>query len=331
MPNYTIKGMSLTNKAKTSGQRPAFELRFLCPRFWGIWLGVGLLWIIHLLPLKLQFYAGKTFGLFMYFLATKRRRLAHQNIKLAFPDLSLQQQKKLLKEHFNNLGLAIIETGIVWFGDHRKHPQNPKERRLVTFVGEEHLLDAVARDEGVLILAPHFTHLEISGLFISMLIHFNPVYRPHNNALMDYLIKRGRALPRYNADQSSLEFANPIANSDTRQMLRVLKKGENMILLPDQRYRSKGKVVVPFFNHEAKSNPATSKIAQLTKAQVVPTFTRRTGEFNYEVRFLPPLTGFPSESKETDTIRLHKLYEEEIQANPAQYLWVHNRWDLKDY
>lgn len=321
----------------TSNVKPAspnglqFELRFLCPRFWGIWLGVGLLWLIHLLPVKLQFSLGTGLGDLMYLVARKRRRLAAYNIKLALPNLTLQQQKDLLKEHFTNLGLSVIETGVVWFGHHRKHPQNSKEQKMVTFIGEENLLNAVKSDNGVVILAPHFTHLEMTGLFISMLVHFNPVYRPHNNALMDYLIKRGRALPRFSKEQGQLEFANPIANSDTRQMLRILKKGENMILLPDQRYRSKGKVIVPFFGHAAKSNPATSKIAQITNAQVIPTFTRRTGFFKYEVCFLPALKDFPSESKEADTSRLHELYETEIKANPSQYLWVHNRWDIKKY
>ena len=320
----------MTNRAKPSGQQPAFESRFLCPRFWGIWLGVGLLWFTHLLPLNIQFYIGKALGFLMYALAIKRRRLAKKNIALALPELNPTEQQRILKQHFVNLGLAIIETGIVWFGDHRKHPQAPKESNLVSFVGEEHLLNAVQSDRGVLILAPHFTHLEISGLFISMLINFNPVYRPHNNALMDYLIKRGRALPSFNTESQTIEYAKPIANSNTRQMLKVFQNGENMILLPDQRYRSKGKVIVPFFGHDAKSNPATSKIAQLTQAQVVPTFTRRTNKFKYEVRFLPALKDFPGESKEEDTIRLHKLYEAEIKVNPAEYLWVHNRWDIKE-
>ena len=311
--------------------RPKFEKRFLCPRFWGIWFAIALLWLIHLLPLNAQFYVGKGFGKLFYWFATKRRRLASININLCFPELSTEEKHNLVKEHFANLGLGIIETGIVWFGDHRKHPQTPKEKALVTFIGEEHLLNAVESDQGVLVLAPHFTHLEISGLFVSMLTHFHPVYRPHNNALMDYLIKRGRALPRFNAEQQAIEYANPIANSDTRQMLKVLKRKETMILLPDQRYRSKGRVEVPFMGHMAKSNPATSKIAKLTKCLVVPTFTRRTDKFNYEVRFLPPIKNFPSDDFAADTVRLHQLYETEIRENPAQYLWVHNRWDIKKY
>lgn len=316
---------------KASSHPLQFEKRFLLPQYWGIWFGVGLLWLIHLLPLNIQFSIGKALGKVMYFLAGKRRRLAAYNIQLAFENLSATEQKQLLQQHFQNLGLSIIETGIVWFGSQRRNPTDPKELQLISFKGETHLQAALEKNQGIILLVPHFTHIEMTGLFISMLMHFNPVYRPHNNALMDYLIKRGRALPRFNAETDNIEYANPIANSNTRQMLKVLKAGETMILLPDQRYRSKGKVVVPFFGHAAKSNPATSKIAQLTNALVIPTFTRRLDKFNYEIEFLPALEDFPGESKEQDTIRLHELYEREIRANPAQYLWVHNRWDVKRY
>ena len=133
-----------------------------------------------------------------------------------------------------------------------------------------------------------------------------------------------------NPSTGQLEHITPISKTDTRSMLKILKNGEAMAILTDQRYRKKGRLIVPFFGHDAKSNPAASKIAKLTNCLVVPTFTRRTDSFHYEMSFLPALEDFPSGDSHEDTLRLHQLYEEEIKANPAQYLWVHNRWDIKD-
>jgi len=322
--------MSKSSKPQISAP-VKFEARFLCPRFWGIWFGIGLLWLVHLLPLKAQYQVGIALGKLLYILGKKRRRLAAYNINLCFPSLDETAQAKLVKEHFKNLGLSIIETAIVWWGSHRHKPQAASERELVQYKGLEHVESALASGRGVMFLTPHFTNLEMTGLFISFITKYHPVYRPHNNALMDYLIKKGRAIPTYNSETQQLEAANPISNADTRQMLKVLKRGEHMILLPDQRYRSKNRVEVPFFGHIAKSNPATSKIAKLTNCLVVPTFTRRTEGFKYEVSFLPALDNFPSDDSYADTLRLHQLYEEEIKTNPAQYLWVHNRWDIKKY
>ncbi|WP_029935212.1 lipid A biosynthesis acyltransferase [Thiomicrospira pelophila] len=301
-----------------------FKKQFLCPRYWGIWLGVGLLRLLSFLPYQTKFSLGPALGRVMYWLSGGRRKLARQNIRLAFPNHSDTQTEQLLKDHFASLGISLMETAIVWWGDYRKHPNKGFERNLVHYEGIENLKKAQARGKGVLILAPHFTTLEMTGLFVSFLTHFNAIYRPHDNPLMDYLIAKGRSIPLADG-----RCAHPIANHNTRSMLKVLRKGESMVILPDQRYRARGHVKVPFFGHMTRSNPATSKIAKLTNCAVVPCLTERTTDNRYIVTFLPALENFPSDSAEQDTLRLHAIYEQAIKNNPTQYLWVHNRWDLK--
>jgi len=314
---------------KSTSLYPQFRAGFLCPKYWPLWLGVGLLKTLQLLPFNTQLKVGSWLGKLLFFTAKKRRRIAQQNMHIGFPDLSKSQQYTLLKQHFDNLGISIIEAGIAWWGSHRKHPQASNIKQHFTFKGVEHLEKAQTHGTGVILLTPHFTTVEMLLLGISLVAKLNPVYRPHNDALMDYLIRTGRSAPRINEKTGLQENTNPVANSDTRQMLNVLRRGENIALLPDQRYRSKKKVIVPFLGRDAKSNPATSKIAKLTGCQVVPVFCRRLEGFNYELEFLPALENFPGSSPESDTIRLHHLYENEIKHNPAQYLWVHNRWDIK--
>lgn len=304
---------------------PCFSYRFLLPKYWGIWIGVGLLRVLSFTPLSKKERVGKVLGYLLGKLAPKRKRLALANIQLCFPEKTACEQQQILKEHFESLGIGFMEMGMVWWGDHKKNHAHAKERQLVTFIGEAHLKAAQAKGNGVLILAPHFTTLEVTGLFVSFLTNYHAVYRPHDNPLMDYLIAKGRAI-----QFSDGTHVDPVSNANTRKMLKVLKAGESMTFLPDQRYRAKGHVVVPFFNHDTKSNPATSKIAKLTQCAIVPTFTRRLNHFQYQVEFLPPLKDFPSGDDIADTERLHHLYETEIRNNPAQYLWVHNRWDLKD-
>lgn len=300
---------------------------FLHPKFWGIWLGLGMLKVFSWLPYSAKFSVGRALGKLMFWLAPKRRKIALTNIQIAFPEKSTQQQTNLLKAHFSSLGISIIEMAIVWFGDHKHNHENAFERGLVEFIGHENLQAAQAQGKGVLILAPHFTTLEVTGLFVSFLTNYHAVYRPHDNPLMDYLIAKGRSIQFDNG-----ETVEPVSNSNTRKMLKVLRVGESMTFLPDQRYRAKGSISVPFFDKPCPSNSATSKIAKLTGCAVVPTFTRRIETDNkvyYEVEFLPALTDFPSGDDVADTLRLHQLYEHAIRQAPEQYLWVHNRWDLK--
>jgi KDO2-lipid IV(A) lauroyltransferase len=193
------------------------------------------------------------------------------------------------------------------------------EQQYVQYIGLKNLKDAEAKGKGVLVLAPHFTHLDATTMFISFVTDLYPVYRPNDNPVLEYVMTSGRTVG--NKSDTHIHY------HDTRSIIKALRAGHSLGYLPDQRYRGKGHINVPFFGHPAKSHSATSKIAKMTGCAVVPTFTRRIGT-RYEIHFLPALENFPSGDDFEDTLRLHKLYEEEIRQNPSQYLWVHNRWDL---
>ncbi|CAN8142349.1 Kdo2-lipid IVA lauroyltransferase/acyltransferase [uncultured Thiomicrorhabdus sp.] len=316
----------MTQTSSSKATKPLSGRDFLHPKYWGIWLGVGLLKVFSWLPYNSKFTIGKLLGNMMYWFAPRRRKIATANIQIAFPEKTPDEQKAILKAHFVSLGISFAEMAIIWHGDHKKNHQNAFERSIVRFTGEENLQHALNENKGVLILAPHFTTLEVTGLFVSFLTNYHAVYRPHDNPFMDYLIAQGRSIQFDNG-----ETVEPVSNSSTRQMLKVLKNGGAMTFLPDQKYRAKGSIRVPLFGKNAPSNPATSKISKLTGCAVLPTFTRRIQDkqgIRYEVEFLPALDNFPADDYQ-DTLRLHHLYEDAIRKAPEQYLWVHNRWNLK--
>ena len=311
MRNSTVKPKTLT-----------FERQFLKPKYWPLWLAMGLLRLLALLPHRTKLKLGVPLGDLLFWVAPRRRRIAAANIALAFPDWPKQKRQALLHAHFRSLGVAVMELLIVWWGRYRKGDDH-QERALVTFHNLEIIQQLQAQGRGVIMLTPHFTHIDMTGLFLQLELSYAPVYRPHDDPLMEYLITKGRTIYR-----NDTPWVTPVSKDATRTMLRHLKKGGLLFYLPDQRYRHpKQRVDATFFGRPAPSNPATSKLAQLTGAAVVPIFTRRIND-HYHITCLPPLDGFPSGDDLADTERLHRLYEQEIHQNPAQYLWVHNRWDL---
>ncbi|MEA3404243.1 MAG: lipid A biosynthesis acyltransferase, partial [Pseudomonadota bacterium] len=224
--------MSKRNKPKHA---PPFQNRFYHPRFWGIWLGFGLLRLLAFIPYNLKFTIGKGLGKLLYLLAGKRRRLVQANLELCFPEKPLNERQGLAKSHFESLGIALMEMAIVWWGDHKNNHDQAFERNIVRFIGEENLKQAQQNGKGALILAPHFTTLELTGLFVSFLTNYHAVYRPHDNPFMDYIIAKGRSIQFSNGDT-----VQPVSNSNTRLMLKTLKAGNSMTFLPDQKYRAKG-------------------------------------------------------------------------------------------
>lgn len=304
-------------KHNTASNLPKFEWSFLHPKYWAIWLGLGFLRLLHLLPYKLKLRIGAWLGRNILRISKKRREHAKDNMEHAFPDKSVDDIETLLIKHFESLGISIFESMIVWWGDHRRNKDNSFEASLVNYQNIHFLEEAQKTGKGVIILVPHFTTTDIIGLFLSFKTELFPVYRPHDNPLMDYLIASGR----------TLENMTPISKFNTRGMIKILKSGRNLGFLPDQRFRDKGSISVTFFGRSAPSNPATSKLAKLTDCLVLPTFLERHENGFYTLKFLTPVKNFPSGDDYQDTLKLHQIYEQEIKQNPSQYLWVHNRWD----
>ncbi len=116
-----------------------------------------------------------------------------------------------------------------------------------------------------------------------------------------------------------------ISSESVRSMLRSLKKGFVIWYAPDLAYREG--VLLPFFNVPAMTNTATAKIARLSGATVLPFQYRRLERAaRYEIRFLPPLPGLPSDDPVEDTRRLTPYLEQFIRAAPEQYHWAQKRF-----
>ena len=63
------------------------QAEFLKPRYWPAWIGIGVVQLICLLPLRARWQLGKALGILAYRIAGRRRRVVETNISLCFPDL----------------------------------------------------------------------------------------------------------------------------------------------------------------------------------------------------------------------------------------------------
>jgi len=294
-------------------ERPRFRLQFFHPRFWGLWLGLGLLWLIVQLPYRALLWLGRALGAVMYRVAGQRRRIAARNLELCFPELSGAQRERLLKENFASTGIAFFEMAMSWWW--------PKARlaRLAHIEGLEHLRDAQRDGQGAILMAVHFTTLEIGAALLGQAHTIDGMYREHGNALFDYVQRRGRE--RHNLDALAVE------RDDVRGMLKLLRNGRATWYAPDQDYGIKQSVFVPLFGIPAATVTATTKFARLGRARVIP-FTQRRLEdgSGYRLVVHPPLEDFPGESEEADCLRINQWVEGVLRECPEQYLWAHRRF-----
>lgn len=296
--------------------RPHFRAAFFHPKFWLLWLGLGVLWLVVQLPYKVQLCIGRVLGGLMYRVAGDRRRIAARNLELCFPEKTAAERERLLKENFASTGIAFFEMAMSWWWS------KPRLAKLAHVEGLEHLEHAQREGKGVILMAFHFTTLEIGAALLGQKHTIDGMYREHNNPLFDFIQRRGRE--RHNADSLAVE------RDDVRGMLKLLRSGRAIWYAPDQDYGAKQSIFVPLFGIPAATVTATNKFAKLGKAQVVPFTQQRLADGSgYKLVIHAPLSDFPGESDEADCLRINQWVERAIRECPEQYLWAHRRFKTR--
>jgi len=285
--------------------------RYLLPQRWPMWFALALLRALARrdYPALLRF--GAWLGRLARRLPLPQRRVVRRNLELCFPAMAPAERAALLAQHFEEAGITLGETALAWFA--------PAARllSLVRFEGLDEVDRRVAAGRGVILLAAHFTTLEIGARFATAARQVHAVYKPSKDPLLSEFFRRYRGAVA----------ASMIASDDIRAMVRVLRAGGVVWYAPDQAFRAKGAELVPFFGIPVATNTATSRLAKLTGAVVLPYFVERLpGAAGYVVRIGPALEDFPGHDSVTDTFRHHALIEAEIRRIPAQYLWLHRRF-----
>ncbi len=291
----------------------------LKPRYWPVWFTFGLLRLIIFLPYRWRCRTGRLLGRVLLRLAGKRRRIADANLALCFPQLGSEARTALLRQNFEHVGMGLIDTGVSWWGTDRQI------RRMGRVTGLSHLLGALERGKGVILLTGHMVALDIGGQILAetMARHGKPVhamYKRSRNALVEVLMLRGRS--RY----GGVVFKR----QDLRAMLRSLAGNNPVWYAPDQDFGLKQGVFADFLGVPTATLTATAKFAAKTGAAVVPFYPiRLPGDEGFEIRILPALENFPSGDDVADARRTNEVLETVVRAHPEQYLWMHRRFKTR--
>lgn len=289
--------------------------RFLGPRHWPMWLGVGFVRLVNCLPLVAQIRIGRVIGRLAFIFARRDRRIAAINIGLCLPELDVEARWRLVKRHFESLGCTLFETGMVWWAS------AARLKSMISFDGVQHLEGALAKGRGALLLSAHFTPLEMGARALTLLGPTSIMYLKPENPLLAELSRRGRARHTVQA----------IPSEQIRDLLQNLKDGLPVWYAPDQRFLDKNSALVPLFGHPAASNVATSRLAKISGAVVLPFFPmRRADGRGYVMHIHPPFDNFPSDDPVADTQRFHALIEAQVRRCPEQYLWAYKRFKRAD-
>ena len=294
--------------------KPGQTENLLHPALIPVWFSVGVLWLLHWLPLPFQAAIGNGLGWLLAMKPGKRRRVVATNLALCFPEASPETRRRWLRQTFQASMRAVLEHGVLWWSS------EARLRRLIRIDNPEAALGDGVRP--VIWLAPHFVGLDMGGVRLTMDHTIASMYAPAKDPVTDTFMRHGRT-----------RFSNIVLiarHEGIKATLQAIKSGLPFYYLPDQDHGRRNAVFVPFFGTPAATVSALPRLARLTDAQVIPVVTRQLpGGRGYRVRFYPPWDNYPSCDLDADVARMNAFIEERIREMPEQYLWLHRRFKTR--
>lgn len=292
----------------------AFERRLLGPRFWPMWFAVLLLFLLARLPWFLQLNIGRFLGWLSWHLIPQRRSDALVNLRLCFPEKTEAEHQAMARDTFRQGGIGLLETLNAWFVPAEHY------RQRIHIQGLEHIRAAEAEGRGVLLLGAHYSQMDFGGSLCSLYFTVDTVYRPQNNPVLEYVVRRCRVrLYRWQIDHDNM-----------RGLVRAFKNGHIVWYTPDQDFGLKQGVFAPFFGVEAATITATSRLARVNNSVVMFVhFYRKADNKNYDILLTPPLQNYPSGDDVADATRVNQELEKLIRRAPTQYMWFHRRFKTR--
>ena len=265
------------------------------------------------LPLSWFHAAGSALGWVVYWLsptysARLRENLLHSNSWRDENDF-----QRILRENISESGKAATELIPVWF-----LPKIRATRLIVSDLSLALIAEAEARGNGIIYLTPHLGCPDMAAICVAQHRPLTVLYRPPKMKVLQPLIEAGRRSDR-------VELA-PTNLSGVRLLLKALKRGNSVGILPDQAPSMGEGAWAEFFGRPAFTMTLVGRLVESTGASVIMTFARR----------LPRGAGYAFDAAEvTERLQgpqgvraLNAAVEKLVTREPAQYLWAYNRFKV---
>ena len=269
--------------------------------------------LLAMLPLGVIRLLGQCLGWALFALVSERRRVVKVNLTLCFPELLAPEIKRLTKETFVYFAQAWLDRSWIWHA-----PESVVQQRIA--LGGA--VDELAGKSPTVIFLPHFVGLDAAWAGVALRVPrpSTTIYTDQSNKLVDRWILRGRR-----------RFGNLrlFARVDgVMPIVTAIREGQPLYLLPDMDFGPDESVFVPFYGVTAATVPSLSRFARLGRAKVVPIVANLTSS-GYQVQVLPAWENFPTHDAVADTARMNQHLQSYINAQPAQYFWVHKRFKTR--
>lgn len=285
----------------------SFERRWLAPRYWPVWMAMGLFRLLSWMPGVVRRRLGRLLGDVACRRQEKRRAIVYTNLNWCFPEADEQQLNEMIRDYFRTLSQTFFDYGVLWWGSRRRLD------RMLSLEGAQHLQQVLDAGDKAILLTSHNIALDFGAAALTRFYPSVGLIKQARNPLIDWLMARGRT--RFKGILYTRE-------KGMRPIVRAIKKGYAFYYLPDEDLGPENSVFVPFFGVHTATITALSRLSRMTGARVLPfatTYDPQSGR--YRAQIFPPLETFPGEDESADAARMNRELEKLIRLAPTQYMW----------
>ncbi len=284
----------------------------------------ALIGVFSIMPRSWVYGMMKGVSWLFYHLAKRRRNITIDNLQQAFPEMNEDAVLQLAGQVYSELSVTVSDILLMLTG--RLEMDDMVENYDEALVK----LEALKREyhQGIIFMGAHFSNWELPPLFASR--HGFPmtvIGRKGDNELIDQKI----VLP-FRAQYGNQTVYKRKAGIS---MMRTLKQGGTVGLLIDQKVNKENGFLVPFFGREAFTTHAVAMMKQKSNPAIIPISMPRTAKGKYRLEIDEAIEYQVNEAEE-DNEKLFKMtehynlaLEKIIRAHPAQWFWVHDRWNKR--
>lgn len=274
---------------------------------------VLLLRAVGRLPLPLGRALGASVGWLVWLSSGRSARITRENLMRCFPRLSVSERRRLVRQSLMETGKTAAEAAAVW-----SRATDWLARHIIEIEGEAHLYKALEREKGVLVLAPHLGNWEVVAPFLARYARLTALYQPPKQPALDKLMLRGRG-------KDNIDLA-PTNRRGVSQLLKALKRGEIVGILPDQvPDPGNGAEVAPFFGQPALTMTLVHSLVQRTGSDVVSVFAQRVPK-GFKLVVLPADPGIHDAVAVESVAALNRSVEACVKRAVPQYQWEYRRF-----
>jgi len=281
-------------------------------------IAVSILHVTFWLPSVITRSLGRFFGWLAFTLSAKTRNIMLINLRFAFPDMLEDERLKLAKKAALQSGLLFSEFPDAWLGGREKI-----EKQIIDIKHSDLVDQSRSQNQPLVIIAPHIGNWEFLVQWIQLNYPLIGLYSPSKIPQIDRLIFNARK-----------KFGCEPYSTDSRgilQLLKGLKQGGIMMMLPDQVPRKDAGIYTPFFGQPAYTMTLLHKLVKKSKAQVLfAACLRRADKNGFDIEFEQPNFDATELDAEIFNLGMNQQIEKMIYRHPEQYVWDYKRYKRQE-